>query len=36
MGYNPHRPFKARTGDYVLVVAALVVAVGVVMWGFWG
>ncbi len=36
MGYNPHRPFKARTSDYVLVAVALAAATALVIWGIWG
>jgi hypothetical protein len=36
VGYNPYRKFRARPVDYVLVVAALVVALGLVLWGVLG
>jgi hypothetical protein len=36
VGYNPYRRFRARRADYVLVVAALVVAVGLVIWAVVG
>jgi hypothetical protein len=36
MGYNPYRRFRAQRADYVLVVAALVVAVGLVIWAVVG
>lgn len=32
MGYNPHRKFKARTGDYVMVAGGIVTAVALVVW----
>ena len=32
MGYSPYRKFKARTGDYVMVVAAGLAAVALVAW----
>jgi hypothetical protein len=35
MGYNPHRKHRASTADYVLLAAALLVAAGLVAWGFW-
>jgi D-arabinose 1-dehydrogenase-like Zn-dependent alcohol dehydrogenase len=34
VGYSPYRKFKARTGDYVMVVAAGLVGVGLVAWAF--
>ncbi len=36
MGYNPYRRFKARPSDYVLVVAAVVVALALVAWALLG
>ena len=36
MGYNPYRRFKARPSDYVLVVAAVVVAFALVVWALLG
>jgi hypothetical protein len=36
MGYNPYRRFKARPGDYVMVVAAVAIALGLVIWGLMG
>jgi hypothetical protein len=36
VGYNPYRRFRARPADYVLVVVALVVAVGLLIWAFAG
>jgi len=32
VGYNPHRPFRARRGDYVMVAVAILVAVALVGW----
>ncbi len=34
MGYNPYRRFKARPGDYVMVISAVVIVVALVVWGF--
>jgi energy-coupling factor transporter transmembrane protein EcfT len=36
MGYNPYRKHKATTADYVLVVAAALVAATLVVWGLFG
>jgi hypothetical protein len=36
MGFNPYRRFRARPSDYLLVVSALAVAAGLVMWGVFG
>jgi len=36
MGYNPYRKHKATTADYVLVVAAALVATTLVVWGLFG
>lgn len=36
MGYNPYRKYRARPADYVMVVAALAVAAGLVVWAFLG
>ena len=36
MGYNPYRKFHARPADYVMVVAAMLVAAGLVVWAFLG
>jgi hypothetical protein len=36
VGYNPYRRFRARPVDYVLVGAAVLVAVILVMWAFFG
>jgi hypothetical protein len=32
MGFNPHRKFRARPTDYVLVAAASLAALGLVVW----
>jgi len=32
VGYSPYRKFKVRTGDYVMLVAAAVVAAGLLAW----
>ncbi len=36
MGFNPFRQQQRRTGDYVLVAAALVVIAALVLWAFLG
>jgi hypothetical protein len=36
VGFNPYRRFRAKPADYVLVVAALLVALGLVVWAFAG
>lgn len=36
VGYNPYRKFKARPSDYLLVAAAVVVAVTLLVWAFLG
>ena len=36
MGFNPFRQQRRRTGDYVLVAAALVVIALLVLWAFLG
>ena len=36
MGFNPHRRYKRRTSDYVLVAVALGLALALVLWGFLG
>ena len=33
MGYDPHRKFTARTGDYVLLAAGLLAVAALVAWG---
>ena len=32
VGFNPYRKFRARTGDYVMVGAAIAIAVALVIW----
>ena len=34
VGYSPYRKFKARTGDYVMIVGRLLVTPGSVAWAF--
>jgi hypothetical protein len=34
MGYNPHRKFKARTADYVILAVGLLTAAALVGWAF--
>jgi len=34
MGYNPHRKFVPKRGDIALVVVAISLAVGLVLWAF--
>lgn len=36
MGYNPYRKYRARPADYVMVVLALAIAAGLVVWAFLG
>jgi hypothetical protein len=36
IGFNPYRKFKARPTDYVLVAAAVTVALALVLWGVFG
>jgi hypothetical protein len=36
VGFNPYRKFRAKPADYVLVVAALLVALGLVIWALQG
>jgi len=36
MGFNPYRKFKARPGDYVMVVTAVAAALALVAWAFMG
>jgi hypothetical protein len=36
MGFNPYRKFVAKPADYLFVVAGALVAVGLVVWGFFG
>lgn len=34
VGYSPYRKFTARPGDYVMVVAAVLIGLGLVAWAF--
>jgi hypothetical protein len=36
VGYNPYRRFRARPMDYVLVAAAVLAAVILLIWAFFG
>jgi len=36
MGFNPHRPQKRTTADYVMVAAAMVVCLALVAWAVFG
>ena len=36
VGYNPHRKYKASPADYVLVAAAMLVAIGLLVWAVVG
>lgn len=36
MGYNPYRKFRAKPGDYALVAAAVLIAMLLVVWAFFG
>jgi hypothetical protein len=36
VGFNPYRKFRARTADYLLVVAAIAVALALVAWAAYG
>jgi hypothetical protein len=36
VGYDPHRRYRARTVDYVLVAAVILVALALVGWAFLG
>ncbi len=36
MGFNPYRKFTARPSDYVVVTIAILVAVALVAWAFFG
>jgi hypothetical protein len=36
VGYNPYRKFKARPGDYAMVVVAVAVALALVGWALLG
>lgn len=36
MGFNPHRKYRATTGDYAMVAVAILCAVGLLAWAFLG
>ena len=36
MGYNPHRKFVPKRGDLLFVGAAIVLAVALLVWAFFG
>jgi len=36
MGYNPYRKHEVSRIDFVLLGAAIAVAIGLVIWGFFG
>lgn len=36
MGFNPHRPRRAKPSDVAFVVAGLLVAVALLVWAFFG
>jgi hypothetical protein len=36
MGFNPHRQYRRRRSDYVLVAVGLLLVVALVVWGFAG
>lgn len=36
MGFNPHRQYRRRTSDYVMVVAAVALCLALVAWAFLG
>ena len=36
VGYNPHRRFRARRSDYVMVALCLLVALSLVVWAIAG
>lgn len=36
MGFNPYRRFRARPADIAMVVACIVIAIALVVWGFFG
>jgi hypothetical protein len=36
MGFNPYRKFVAKPADYAFVVAAVLAAVGLLVWAFLG
>jgi hypothetical protein len=36
MGFDPNRRYQRRTSDYVMVAAALLVALALVLWAVFG
>lgn len=36
MGFDPYRKFVAKKADYVFVIAAVIAAIGLVAWAFFG
>jgi energy-coupling factor transporter transmembrane protein EcfT len=36
MGYNPYRKHKATTADYLFVIAGILAATTLVIWGLFG
>lgn len=36
MGFNPYRKFVAKPADYVFVVAAVLAAIGLLVWALLG
>jgi hypothetical protein len=32
MGYNPHRKFRARRADYVILATGMLIAAALVVW----
>lgn len=34
MGYNPHRKFKARRADYIILTTGMLAAGALVVWAF--
>lgn len=36
VGYNPHRKYRAKPSDYVLVVVAVLAALALVAWALFG
>jgi hypothetical protein len=36
VGFNPHRKYEPKRSDIALVVAAVALALGLVLWAFFG
>jgi hypothetical protein len=36
VGFNPHHPTRRSAADYVMVAAALAIALGLLAWAFFG